>query len=148
MNFEDKLNQTLQILLEDEKEQVGHPTTWGVLYVHPNPDGSKKKCENCIMWVEQGAGKCNIHKKSLKITKSMVCGYHVFGEHMEKWADHPGIEPVDEKLSGLEEVGEGTICGNCKHYDDGKCYAVAPKDGQEPPADVEEYGCCARWVKA
>ena len=66
-------------------------------------------------------------------------GAFFMGEVMEEWMDHPGIEPVDEELSGLEEVGEGTICGNCRHYDDGKCNAVAPKDGQEPPAEVEEY---------
>ena len=145
MNFEDKLNQSLQTLLE-EKEKAGHPAPWGVLYAHPNPDGSKKRCGNCMMWVKEG--KCSIHKKSLKIPKTKVCGYHIFGKPTEKWMDHPGMDPVDKEMSGLDEVGEGTICGNCKHYDDGNCYAVAPRDGQEPPAKVEEYGCCARWVRA
>lgn len=138
---------------ETQEAKAPAPAPWGVLYARPNPDGSRKKCGNCMMWVS-GEEACAIHEKSQSVKESMVCGYHVFGKPMKAWMDHPGIEPVTPEFSGLEEVGEGTSCDTCKHYEiqsvskkKGLCHAVAPEAGKEPPTPVDALGCCARWEK-
>lgn len=123
------------------------PETWAVLYVHPNSDGSKKLCKNCIMWSRDE--KCSIHEPNIKVTKTMVCGYHVFGKPMPKRMEHEGMDTVDPKYSGLEEVGDGTNCGTCKYFvkkseDLGSCRAVYDKGKQ---ANVKTFGCCGRWEK-
>jgi len=97
-----------------------------------------------MMWVEENA--CVIHSRELEVTGDHICGYHVFGEPIPEWMDHPGMQPVDPANSGLELVEGGTHCGNCKYYAEGKCAAVVGEDGV--PADVAEYGCCARWETA
>lgn len=122
------------------------PKAWGVLYAHPNPDGSAKLCENCVFW-QRFQGTCVIHDRSVRVTSGMVCGYHVYGKK--------GIvqDPVDPKLSGLEDVSDinGTTCGECKFFEPGKpgkglCHGVAKASGH-PPQPVEEMGCCARWER-
>ncbi len=131
---------------DDPRSRHIWPTPGGALYVEPNPDGTRKLCDNCIMWVRT-ADQCVIHSKDTEVKKSMVCGYHVYGKPMDKWMDHPDIVPVEPKYSGLEEVGEGTSCDNCYHYHEDKCYAIAPKDGETPPVPVDDLGCCALWIR-
>jgi hypothetical protein len=138
-------------MFKDEFDDSGVPLPqkWGVLYAHPNPDGSRKRCGNCMMWTPDAGGRCVIHDPRLQITPSMVCGYHVFGDPMLEWVDHPGTEPVDPENSGLEEVGAGTSCDTCVFYEArtrhvGSCHAVA-KSNDRPPTPVEAMGCCARW---
>lgn len=99
------------------------------------------------MWVS-GENKCVIHAKSVTVKGDMICGYHVPGVPMKVWMDHPGIEPVDPKTSGLETVVGGTSCDTCKYYeaqteDRGNCWAVS-RNGK-PPVQVQALGCCARW---
>jgi hypothetical protein len=125
------------------------PQKWGVLYAHPNPDGTRKRCLNCVLWTEAGGGRCVIHRSNLRVTPTMVCGYHIYGMPLPHWVDLPGIQPVDERNSGLEEVGEGTSCDTCVLYEaqsqaKGLCHGVAKKNGL-PPQPVEAMGCCARW---
>lgn len=147
MNLKSRIN---KILLEEPislKVINGYapaPAPWGVLYAKPNPDGSKKKCDNCVLWVTNNS--CLIHSKNTKVNGSMVCGYHVFGTPATEWRDLPGIQPVEADTSGLEEVGDGTSCDTCMFYDNGKCMAVASENGGTPPVDVEPKGCCARWT--
>lgn len=124
-----------------KSEEGGLPEEWGVLLAAPNPDGSRKKCSNCMMWVT--TNQCHIHAKDEVITGAHTCGYHVYGQPETEWMDHPGIDPVKPKWSGLELVPEGTACDNCAHYagedGSGRCLAVAghPK--------VLGRMCCARW---
>ena len=47
------------------------PFAWGVLYAKPNPDGTAKRCDSCIMWSRDE--KCSIHAKSLQVCPSAVC---------------------------------------------------------------------------
>jgi hypothetical protein len=127
------------------------PFAWGVLYAHPNKDGSMKSCRNCYAWVA-GENKCVIHPRDVKVTSVQVCGYHIPGEPLKEWMDIPGLESVDPSLSGLARVGEGTVCGSCTYFEKtseagGLCHAVASKNGK-PPQPVEEMGCCARWEQA
>lgn len=127
------------------------PFAWGVLYAHPNTDGSMKSCKNCYAWVSM-ENRCILHPKSTRITADWVCGYHIEGTPMPHWMDVPGIVPLEPKLSGLERVGEGTVCGTCRYFqrtslDRGACHGVAKADRQ-PPAPVEIMGCCGRWEKA
>lgn len=122
------------------------PKAWGVLYAAPNPDGTGKLCENCAFFVAR-KNQCLIHDPSVTITEGMVCGYHVYG------AAGVIYEPVDPKLSGLEDVSDidGTVCGECRFFEGGRngrglCHGVAKADGR-PPQPVDELGCCARWER-
>jgi hypothetical protein len=154
-----------QLLIEDDQELVEPPPhearsqPWGVVYVHPNPDGSRKACRNCIMWVA-GQDRRVVHEKNLPITAEHVCGYHVYGKPMRRWTDHPGIDPLDPNLSGLDMVPGGTSCDICREYLPaprvfpaaeegvvmGRCQVVI--DQNRMPAPVDPLGCCARWVRA
>lgn len=129
------------------------PKLWGVLYAAPNPDGSTKLCENCTFFIADRE-RCSIHPPNLRIRSGFVCGYHVNGR------DGKTLDPVDPKLSGLEDVSNvdglgfirGTTCSSCRFFEAGQpgtglCHAVADHDGL-PPAPVAEMGCCARWESA
>lgn len=125
------------------------PFAWGVLYTAPNPDGTRKMCQNCMMW-SYADQRCSIHRADLRIAPDDVCGYHVFGMAMEYRMDHPGMMPVDEKTSGLDTVPGGTSCDICVYYEPtgkgkGICHAVAKEKTALPPQPVEAMGCCARW---
>jgi hypothetical protein len=118
------------------------PTLGDLLYVEPAPGNAKRNCDNCMMWVR--TNKCVIHSKSKAIQAKDVCGYHVYGQPMEEWMDHPGMQPVNPKYSGLTHVEEGTHCGNCMHFSGDRCTAAKTDKGtSHPPVDVN--GCCARW---
>lgn len=123
------------------------PMPGGALYKHPNPDGSRKRCGNCVMFME-AENRCAIHPQDLKITESMWCGYHIFGPPSGK--PHPGVMPVTPDISGLIEVGAGAVCSGCRFYDDkgagnGLCWGVSRPDDRRPPAPVETLGNCARY---
>jgi len=136
-------------------EYIPRPEKGEVLYADPNPDGSRKACLNCIMWVSDNAiedgAKCLIHEKSLQVEGNMVCGYHVYGEPMDKWMDHPGITPVQPDMSGLILAPYGTSCDICLFFVAGRgtsatCLAVN-SDTHEVDAFVEALGCCSRWAE-
>jgi hypothetical protein len=66
--------------------------------------------------------------------------------------DHPGMEPVDPKLSGFDVVPNGTNCGSCIYYQPtsqmkGNCWGVAKAKDEKPPQPVDILGCCGRWVE-
>lgn len=134
---------------EDEEsakmEFAKQTAPWGVLYAKPNPDGSRKKCENCFMWV-QGKDQCMIHKEAEHVTEHHVCGYHVYGTPMKEWKDQ-GIAHMEPKESGLVLTEDGSSCDLCKWYEHDKCYAVAGRDNSTGPVPVDDLGCCSRWVK-
>lgn len=125
------------------------PEPWGVLYVPPRKDGRGRLCGNCVMWTAAEGGRCVIHARDLVVKRTEVCGYHVSGRPMPKWMDHPGMEPVDPELSGLEEVGSaGTKCGNCRYFSAAACARVQqPGAPRFTPAKVEANGCCAAWER-
>ncbi len=125
------------------------PTLSDVLYQPPNPDGSRKRCDNCCMFLPNGLSpRCFIHAADKFISSQMVCGYHVYGTPM---AVHPrvgrAVPGVEPELSGLIWT-LGTSCDRCVWYqaedeDTGLCMSVREGDG---PAEVEALGCCARWT--
>ena len=129
------------------KPRTKLPMAWGVLYAAPNPDGSRKKCENCMMFSMDN--RCSIHDEALEITVNHVCGYHVYGVPMDERMPHEGLMPVDPKMSGLEVVVGGTSCDTCRYIigdeEDGAnaCAVVATPEGTPQP--VAPLGCCARW---
>ena len=126
------------------------PRPAGILLARANPDGSRKACRNCIMFVVEES--CIIHDRSINVTPKHTCGYHVYGKPMDAWMDHPGIQPVDPAISGLEYVPQGTACDNCFFYEGtrqygyrGLCHqARDPKDVSKH-ATVEARECCAAW---
>ncbi len=130
------------------------PELSSILYVHPNRDGTRKNCKNCMMWVKK-TEQCVIHNPKLEVVAEEVCGYHIFGKPMSKWMDHPGIDYVDPKFSGLEDVVEGTACDNCHFFERGTTsqgesfmgLCLAARDSEIPTmnASVHGRGCCARW---
>lgn len=120
------------------------PKPWGVCYAGPSPGGQRKRCGTCMMFVLEGS--CAIHPRRTTVTPDHICGYHVHGQPMKKWMDHPGIQPLKVTESGLELVKGGTSCDVCRYYAVGVCLVVAGASGK-PPAKVHPRGCCARWEK-
>ncbi len=91
------------------------PKTWGVLYVGPSPDGKRKGCFNCMMFVSKDK-QCEIHDVNIEVTKDHTCGYWVFGKPHPKRMHKPDnvdVQAVDPKHSGLAKVPGGTSCDNC-----------------------------------
>jgi hypothetical protein len=141
------LRKVYEDMVKAAEEKPHQPRCWGVLYTPPNPDGSNKKCENCFMWCK--TEQCLIFPATKKISKDMICGYHVFGTPLDQWFDR-GIDYADEYCSGLETVRDGTSCDSCRHYEGsdlaGICTIVQQENGQQ--AEVKAKGCCAAWEKA
>ncbi len=137
------------------------PTPADVLYVAPTGTGEGRLCRNCVLW-DSGGGRCVIHRKSVRVNATMVCGYHIYGQPLASWVAFPGIQPVEAATSGLIQVAEpGTACGNCAAFESaggrstaGMCLAVgevvrgswAAKPGSWRPAQVDAFGCCTRWT--
>ena len=125
------------------------PDLGQVLYTPPNPDGSIKYCQNCILWCSSDEN-CVIHNPDVVAPADAVCGYHVFGEpNPGAYVMHNGIQYVTPELSGLVQVVGGTSCSRCRYYNartttSGRCSAVR-YDATDVDAPVEALGCCARW---
>lgn len=135
--------------LGQNRDQAPLPMPDGALYRHPNPDGTRKACGNCIMWVS-GEGRCVIHERNQPVAADQMCGYHIFGVPMEKWMDHPGMQPVTPDISGLRWVGPGAACASCKFYryrdeNAGLCVGVSDPDTRLPGVPVASRGWCARY---
>lgn len=124
------------------------PTPDGVVYAPPNPDGSAKACRNCYLWDRRNE-RCAILAKSVRVVAGQVCGYHLFGRPTSH--PHLQVKPISAKLAGLEYVGKGTCCGNCRFFrgdrGGGRCMGVVASP-HGPQAKVEFLGCCARWEAA
>jgi|FLYN01.1.fsa_nt_gi hypothetical protein len=139
----------LRVLNLGQDTQAPLPMPDGALYRHPNPDGSRKRCGNCIMFVAS-ENACVIHRRDQDVLESDVCGYHVYGRPLSEWMDHPGIAPVTPDLSGLRPAGPGVSCASCRFYQDqgagkGLCWGVSKSDDRRPPQPVEALGWCARY---
>ncbi len=124
------------------------PTYFEAMYKRPNPDGTRKSCAGCIMYVK-GENKCVIHPKDLTVRSFYFCDYHVFGMSMEKWMDHPGMMAVDPAFSGLRLAGGGLACDNCIFYAPGEpqagiCTALVKVLGGTELAPVAALAMCAR----
>jgi hypothetical protein len=134
-----------------------------VLYSPPNPDMTRKRCGNCVLWLgARGDGEtpvreeCFIHAADVMVVENMVCGYHVYGIPMG--GDVPlreSMAPVTPEFSGLSQPEDGASCELCAHWRAtmgaraGTC-AVAFEDdtdgdGDPIPATVQPNGCCAAW---
>jgi hypothetical protein len=141
MNFNERLDQALQIV-ETTQQLGGPPKPWQTLYCQPNKDGSRKKCSNCCLWIENS--QCVLFKEDQRIIGDMICGYHVFGTPLSERPEISVLQPLDPTLAGLETIKGGTSCDICEYFDDGQCLGVQGSDGK--PAMVKPKGCCARWV--
>lgn len=132
-----------------EVDYVPRPELGDVLYVAPNPDNSRKMCENCFMW-QAKRETCMIHDPGIIVLADMVCGYHVYGKPQTDGCVLQDVQFVEPETSGLEQVSSGTSCDNCEHYrqhaqTEGACRAVGDSEDSEADAMVKALGCCARW---
>lgn len=132
-------------------EVVQKPNLGQALYAEPNPDGTTKRCENCLLWITEHQAECVIHAPEVFVGPDFICGYHVFGPpYPAREDDGEGIAFVDPELSGLEQVPGGTACEVCSHYDpmnitQGYCHAVDSAEEPGSPAVVAPKGCCNMW---
>lgn len=138
------VNRWLGISDTNAQAPVPQPTLAEVLYTPPNPDGSTKSCGNCVLY-ETARQTCYIHDPKLIISPEMVCGYHVYGEPMERFEYRLPMLPVTPEQSGLVLVEGGTSCSSCKYYDQLESQCHATQNDGEPPF-VDPLGCCARWT--
>lgn len=136
------------------------PQPGDVLYVPPTGTKEGRRCGNCALW-GPGANRCGIFESSQRITTTMVCSYHVFGEPDDvvvRALQRTVRQTVLPALAGLLEVGpQGTRCGNCRWFRSladsatgGLCMGVASsvQSGSWSPAEVDAWGCCSRWTGA
>lgn len=126
-----------------------------VLYVRPNPNGTRKMCGNCLFWKMSDA-QCFLHEADIVTMMDMICGYHVFGQPFPGGDGEEltarNMDPVQPETSGLIQVPGGTSCDTCMHYyasaqTVGTCLALQdPNNPGENPV-VEPLGCCTRWER-
>jgi hypothetical protein len=147
----------------DQQADPARLTLADLLYAPPNPDMTRKRCGNCLLWLGDrgdqetpGREECFIHASDVVVLGNMVCGYHVFGTPMGAGATLPpreGMQPVTAELSGLCQPEDGSSCEVCAHYRStgrtGVC-AVAYEDDVDDEGDamnavVQPNGCCAAW---
>jgi len=90
--------------------------------------------------------RCAILPMDLVVGPGDVCGYHVPGRSAKRRLP---VQPVPPELAGFGKApADGTSCGNCVAFDEGRCMRVAdPKDASEN-AKVDALGCCALWEGA
>ncbi len=124
------------------------PTYSEAVYKHPNPDGSRKSCANCIMFAKD-ENRCVIHPSDLVVRSHYYCDYHVFGAPATQGTAHPGMRAVDPAFSGLRLAGGGLSCDLCIYYsphdnDQGHCTALTPEEGSTRHAPVAALASCAR----
>lgn len=128
------------------------PTPDQVLYTPQNPDGTRKQCQNCVLWISEHQAECCIHDPTVFVPPDAICGYHVFGPPRSvRDATMNGVEFVAPETSGLEEVQGGTACEGCVHYTptnitSGVCGAVAEAEEPDVGAIVDARGCCTMWT--
>jgi len=102
-----------------------------LLYLEPH---SVKKdfaqCSTCMMFMKKES-QCMIHKKDIKVTGDMSCGYYIEGKPMEH-------HTMDGKETGLYT---GNVrCENCKYFEPpGNCHALEETGAEH---DVKHDGCC------
>jgi hypothetical protein len=114
--------------------------SWQVLYVPPNPDGTRKRCANCPLWRDVSR-RCLIHKASQEVTADHVCGYHFYGKpyvDVPSGAEH--TEPLSAEVTGLEEVRGGVSCDKCSYFGNGYCSLLSQS--------VHPMACCSGWTPA
>lgn len=149
-------NRHLKIWMGEESagRYVPKPTPDEVLYVHPNPNGTRKMCQNCVLWMPQQT-QCFIHDSDVAVPEDAICGYHVFGKPIEGETplSRENMDPVSPELSGLERIPGGTSCDLCRYYEpqggtQGVCHAVRGFEPEEETAVVEALGCCTRWTES
>lgn len=130
----------------EEPSLDGLPTASEALYAGPNPDGTRKRCGNCVQYATRERS-CYLHDPKLVIEANEVCGYFVFGSPMEEFQSRVQMEPLDPEMSGLVETKEGASCDLCAHYDDGACRAVRGSgEHHDDLQRVDPKGCCTRWI--
>lgn len=121
------------------------PSPAEVLYVGPRPDGSRRNCDDCFLWVR--GNRCLIHGPDLEVRASQICGYWVGGTPYRRWPEGQGkIEYVDSRTSGLVSAPEGSACDNCVRFLPGEPAHCAAVYVQGKPAQVDPKGCCSRWL--
>jgi hypothetical protein len=141
------------------------PTLPGqALYSRPNPDKTRKMCQNCIFW-KAGADQCLLHDSDVMVVADSICWHHVFGQSIQDAvdADNNGawtssinmanMEPVEPQFSGLRQVPDGVSCDGCRHYEvtgqaSGTCAVLADPEEPEEHFPVEPLASCARWEAA
>lgn len=135
----------LQTILEAESS-IPLPRAHQVLYVGPLPDGARKNCSNCCLYVKDET--CSIHDPKVHVLPESVCGYWVGGEPAQKRRANK-VEYVDPNFSGLGIAKDGTSCDSCRFYksldrESGQCRAVRAEEG-DGLLKVKSKSCCARW---
>lgn len=132
------INKLIQIRKGKNEKRIPLPTVSDVLYAHPNPDSSIKKCGNCWMWCMDK--RCLIVEG--EIHEGQNCGYHVYGTPRPKWYD-VGADMITQELAGLTFTEDGTSCSSCIYFTPrNTCLAVTD---DKKPASIEPLGCCTRW---
>lgn len=148
MSVASKRLQHLQAFLGQNTDAPGR--VHGAGYKRPNPDGSRKKCSNCMFWVMPHT-ECHLHGIDTIITDDMSCGHHIYGTPQSKSPERVGIQTMLPEDSGLVQLRGGTSCDLCSHYrptpgqPSGVCSA---RYEHEPPYAhpvVQALARCASW---
>jgi hypothetical protein len=150
-----RAEQLIRKIIEADEGTDTRPTPADVLYVEPNPDGTRKACGNCWKFVRTGA----CLEVLGPISPTQNCGYYVFGVSQDAELSVQVFKCSPELAGLIQAPPGGTCCGNCKAYQpgdygsptptdkklaEGRCSMV--QDGEGNDAVVRELGCCSRWT--
>jgi hypothetical protein len=138
----------LASVLDERSEQGGEaplPEKSQCLYVEPLPNGERKNCKNCALWVT--TSRCLIHDPTIHIPGDWICGYWVGGRPLDSDLHLDIKQYIPPSFTGLGVAIDGTACDNCMWYEAeskerGKCHALQE---HSKPASVLARACCSRW---
>ena len=133
------------ILEREEPKKAPLPEKSQCLFVEPLPNGDRKNCKNCALWVT--SARCLIHDPKLHIPEDWICGYWVGGKPLDTDLKLDIKQYIPPSLTGLGSAPEGTACDNCRWFEStseaqGKCHGLQEKG--KPPI-VAARACCSRW---
>jgi hypothetical protein len=125
-----------------------------VLYTPPNPNGTRKSCQNCMQWMP-GDNQCWLMDDDVVVPAEGICGYHLFGrpsvgQDNGENTRRPEMQLVEPENAGFDHIAGGVSCDTCLHYEgyslrEGKCAIVVDPD-TGTSLTVESLACCTFWT--
>jgi hypothetical protein len=141
----------LNVWMGGELEKpVGLPTPDQVLYSQANPDGTRKMCRNCVLWLSDQR-QCVVHGPDLPVAQDAWCPRHTFGTPQATAQFPVDMDPADPATSGLQRSEGGVSCDRCEYFSpmkqlSGTCRAIKGFEPEEQNFVVAALAACSRWT--
>lgn len=135
------------------RARLQRPTPGMVLLTQPNPNGTRKSCQNCCHWMASD-NQCWLMDGDIVVPAEAICGYHVFGRPQPggngEQTRRPDMVPVTPEDAGFDQIAGGVSCDRCAHYtkhspEEGSCAVVVNPDAGNDMT-VHARACCTWWT--